>query len=380
MMKCIEDLNLDIDAEKQDITPIKEDCNSNCSIPFGNEDACSVCSNDITFTTKNRDSENKDDFKHSISFDDLNLHSKRGTELNVSNTMTLSTSNYIVNPMLPENQTFSKNPHDTKIESSQNESKPDRTSMVDSLDSIGHQTEDEGYDSILSSGNYEEKPCRLSASEIRENVPIENVNLVYRAVEAQQQTTMPKLPLHSKIEHNSCDDMTLFDLTLKEQSHDESKLTSPRKKSLLSQTLSDHEMNKNSSQTVESKKDNPPKLTTSQIRANFLKGGSNSLFNEYFDNDSIQIKTIDEIDVKDRVVQHPLACAHSRSSNSIPDANRREDLYGSQSELELIHATRLNSIGNGVRPRISSFSRQLSSDKSHKPNRPSTLAAPGRCR
>jgi hypothetical protein len=33
MMKCIEDLNLDIDAEKQDITPIKEDCNSNCSIP-----------------------------------------------------------------------------------------------------------------------------------------------------------------------------------------------------------------------------------------------------------------------------------------------------------------------------------------------------------
>lgn len=375
MMKCIEDLNLDIDSDKQDITPIKEDCNSNCSIPFGNEDTCSVCSNDVTFSTKNKDLEVfKDDFKHSISFEDLNLHSKRGTELNVSNTVTLNISNCAVsNPMLPENQT--KKPHDTKIESSQHESKPNRTSMVDSLDSIGHQTEDEGYDSILSSGNYEEKPCRLSASEIREYVPIENVNLVCRAVDAQQQTMMPTLPLHSKVEPNSCDDMTF-----KEQSHDESKLTSPRKKSLLSQTLSDHEMNKNSSPTVESKKDNPPKLTTSQIRANFLKGGSNSLFNEYFDNDSIQIKTIDEIDVKDRVVQHPLACAHSRSSNSIPDANRREDLYGSQNELELIHATRLNSIGNGVRPRISSFSRQLSSDKSHKPSRPSTLVAPGRCR
>ncbi|XP_063443784.1 folliculin-interacting protein 2-like isoform X2 [Mytilus trossulus] len=399
MMKCMEDMNLD-DSEKQDITPIKEDCNSNCSFPFGNEDACSVCSNDITNRTQ--ESGNKDELRHSVSLDHKNTKNKsmESVESDIPFPITVTGNSvfYVENDHLLHENSSSHNETGNKVDSCQldkNKKIKDRSSncsnemkvgssqfyhaenkrissMLDSLDSVGHQTEDEGYDSILSSGNFEEtlcyKPCRLSGSEIKENVPVENVQLVSRAVVDTRKHSFLTLPCKDWCDSNS-------ENINSTKSEEEIKVT--RKKSLLSETLS-NENNKATSQISE-KNTNKPKLTTAQIRNNFLKGGSNSLFNEYFDDDNIHTKTIDEVDVKDRVVQHPLACGHSKSSGNIADTNKKEDLYGSQSELEFIHATRLNSIGNGVRPRISSFTRQISSDKSHKANRPSSLA-PGRCR
>ncbi|XP_052071291.1 folliculin-interacting protein 1-like isoform X2 [Mytilus californianus] len=407
MMKCMEDMNLD-DSEKQDITPIKEDCNSNCSIPFGNEDACSVCSNDITVSVRTKEAGSKNELRHSFSFDHYDTKNKsiESVESDIPFPITVTGKSvfYVENDDLQLENCLSHNETGNKVDSSQinqNEKRIDRSSycsdemkvgssqsdrtenkrisrssMLDSLDSVGHQTEDEGYDSILSSGNFEEtllyKPCRLSGSEIKENVAVENVQLVSRAVVDTKKHSDLTLPLISKdwSDSHSEDIISI-------KSEEENKVISPRKKSLLSETLS-NESNKISSQISENNT-NRPKLTTAQIRNNFLKVGSNSLFNEYFDDDNIHTKTIDEVDVKDRVLQHPLACGHSKSSGNIADTNKKEDLYGSQSELEFIHATRLNSIGNGVRPRISSFTRQISSDKSHKANRPSSLA-PGRCR
>ena len=368
-MKCIQELNFEADSDKQDITPIREDCNSNCSIPFGNEDACSVCSNENAIGSVKIDLE----AKQSPSPGNPKSPLKGKLEPDLGNVITV-TGKSIFYVSHDDNEPISassnKNLTKVQVDSIQSENRNSTCSMLESLDSICPSTEDEGYDSIISSGTFEEthvKPCRLSDIEIKENIPIENVQLVSRtAVDSQRQRRLPSVPLVFKFPSGCADSSN------KGLSKDKAEVTSPKKKSLLSEALSNDNLKNNSPK-------GQPKLSKEQVRANFLKAGSNSLFNEYFDDDSIKTQTIDEVDEKDRVIKHPLACPYSKSSNNLADACKRDEISNSHSEQELSHSLRLNSIGGGVRPRISSFSRQLSTDKGQRPSRPSTLA-PGRCR
>lgn len=368
LIKCIQELNFELDSDRQDITPIREDCNSNCSIPFGNEDACSVCSNDHVFSAVKND---RADVKPSANAENSKSHPKESIEADLGTTITV-TGKSIFYVSHDDNELISapsnKNMMRSKVKSNLCDNRSSNCSMLESMDSVGPPTEDEGYDSILSSGTFEEnhvKPCRLSDIEIKENIPIENVLHVNRAAVDFPYKDMERLSSLPKFSKQ-------LDSSNKGLSKNKTEVTSPKKKSLLSEAIS-NESNRNSSPKKQQK------LSKEQIRANFLKAGSNSLFNEYFDDDSIKTKTIDEVDEKDRVIKHPMACQYSKSSNNLTDSCRNDELTNGLSEQELSHTVRLNSIGSCVRPRISSFSRQLSSERGQRPSRPSSLA-PGRCR
>ena len=198
---------------------------------------------------------------------------------------------------------------------------------------------DEGYCSIVQSGDYDKShlPCRLSDSEIRESVKVENVHHVSKAV------TMNNSP---------CD-----------ISHSPLTPSSKKTKSLLTEKLSNE--NKET------------KVSTSEIRQRYLKEGSHSLFNEYFDDEEIVTKTIDQVEEHNRVVNHPLAVskgAHWKISGSVDSIVDASNSHSGQSEIQG-HDRRLGSLGHMVRPRIASVSRQISSDKGRQP-----AITPGRCR
>ncbi|KAK3091005.1 hypothetical protein FSP39_016401 [Pinctada imbricata] len=206
---------------------------------------------------------------------------------------------------------------------------------------------DEGYCSIVQSSNDYEKeksqlPCRLSDSEVREDVKVVNVHHVSKAVLLKETHSMEAL--------DTCG----------------SPHSSPNKrtKSMLTEKLS----NKSGQES---------RVPTSEIRQRFLKEGSHSIFNEYFDDESIEAKTIDQVDEADRIVNHPLVGWRSsaqrmisHSVDNIPDASGS---FPSQPDSQG-HEKRLGSVGHMVRPRMSSISRQISTDRGR------GSIAPGRCR
>ncbi|XP_033750955.1 folliculin-interacting protein 2-like isoform X2 [Pecten maximus] len=218
---------------------------------------------------------------------------------------------------------------------------------------------DEGYHSILPPDHgYSSlpRPCSLSVSQIVEAVPVENVKNVSRSVEILNSdlieipTPNPAKP-QAFSPSNSC---TVSRLTQKLLEEKESV----------------------------SKKDwtDLPTAKVTDIRTRYLKEGSNSMFDEYFTDPSIETKTIDNLDAKDRIISYPLVKSESiRSSTDSIIKELAGCANSPTAELQGTHENRLGSFGGGIRPRISSFSRQYSTDRNHISGRPTSLA-PGRCR
>ena len=130
-------------------------------------------------------------------------------------------------------------------------------------------------------------------------------------------------------------------------------------------------------------------LSKEEIKTAFLKKGSNSMFNEYFE-ENIETKTIDDLDEKDLVVELPSvakqryisgdAAKHkeelenSSKAPSLPDLSRvKFDTSQGKTDGEKSPRVRLGSLDHTFRSRKKSFNRQLSESKALK-------GAPGRCR
>ncbi|KAL4240663.1 Folliculin-interacting protein 1 [Mactra antiquata] len=109
-------------------------------------------------------------------------------------------------------------------------------------------------------------------------------------------------------------------------------------------------------------------LTHDEMKAVFLKKGSNSMFNEYFEDESAEAKTIDEIDEKDRVVDLPRKCNLRRDSSKAPSL---PDLTAPTQGKGDSHRDRVGSLDQTYKFRRSSLSRQVSEANKN---------FPGRCR
>ncbi|XP_060063354.1 folliculin-interacting protein 2-like [Ylistrum balloti] len=208
---------------------------------------------------------------------------------------------------------------------------------------------DQGYSSL-------QRPCSLSVSQILEAVPIENVKNVSRSAEILS-SGLIEIPTPNPV---------------KPQAFSPSSSCSV---SRLTQKLLEEQESCSKKEVTEI-----PTTKESDIRARYLKEGSNSMFDEYFTDPNIETKTIDNLDAKDRIVSYPLV--KSESIRSSTDSINRELAGCANSptaELQGTHENRLGSFGGGIRPRLSSFSRQYSTDRSHISGRPTSIA-PGRCR
>ena len=133
-------------------------------------------------------------------------------------------------------------------------------------------------------------------------------------------------------------------------------------------------------------------MTKAEIKAAFLKKGSNSMFDEYF-KDNIETKTIDDLDEKDLVheLRHPVSkqqhvsngktecqddLENSIKAPSMPDLSRmKSDSSQVKLESEKSHRSRLGSLDQSFRSRKKSFSRQISESSAK-----AMKGAPGRCR
>lgn len=206
---------------------------------------------------------------------------------------------------------------------SRNESDANRNSCETEL-SIN---QDEGYCSIVQSIESEGVRYRLSTDSVVENVPVENVTNVNRAAKPRTSDLNEK---HVK----------------------------PSKPSVLSSNPSCNNCGVNEEK----------KPSRDEIRQQFLSDRSPSIFNEYFEDDSIQTKTIDDVPVEKRVVQHPAALRDLVTSQSLECLTECPDDAGT-------HQKRLGSVGQMARPKLPPLSRQMSSDFS----KPSTYN-PVRCR
>ncbi|XP_061192634.1 folliculin-interacting protein 1-like [Saccostrea echinata] len=184
--------------------------------------------------------------------------------------------------------------------------------------------QDEGYCSIVQSDESEKIRCRLSTDCVVENVPVENVMNVNRAAVSRTSDVNEKLVKPAKS----------------------------------SSVLSSKVSNSNDI-TVEKKP------STADIKHQFLSDRSNSMFNEYFEDDSIVTKTIDDVPLDKRVI-HPAMrdIVMSQSLECLTESSDNDT-----------HQRRLGSVGQSARPKLSPLSRQMSSDFS----KPSTYN-PGRCR
>lgn len=128
-------------------------------------------------------------------------------------------------------------------------------------------------------------------------------------------------------------------------------------------------------------------LSKEEIKSLFRQKGSDSMFNEYFDEDGIETKTIDEVDEKDRVVALPslqkqryfsgeskLSWSEDDSSKapSLPDLTAVKTDLGPSKGDERAHRVRLGSLDQSYKRRRFSLSRQISES--------SGKNLPGRCR
>ncbi|XP_021374421.1 folliculin-interacting protein 2-like isoform X2 [Mizuhopecten yessoensis] len=218
---------------------------------------------------------------------------------------------------------------------------------------------DEGYHSILQPDHgYSslQRPCSLSVSQIVETVPVENIKNVSRSAEILSSDFI-EIPTPNPVKPQALSPSSSCSV------------------SRLSQKLLEEEESSSRKDVTEM-----PTAKVSDIRTRYLEEGSNSMFDEYFTDPSIETKTIDNLDAKDRIISFPLV--KSESIRSSTDSIIRELAGCANSptaELQGTHENRLGSFGGGIRPRISSFSRQYSTDRNHISGRPNSLA-PGRCR
>lgn len=184
--------------------------------------------------------------------------------------------------------------------------------------------QDEGYCSIVQSEDGEKVKCRLSTDNVVENVRIETVKNVNRAITSG--TSEEKVM-------NPANTTSVFSSKF---SHKEVTVKTP---------------------------------STADIKHQFLSERSPSMFNEYMDDDSIETKTIDEVPEDKRVVVHP-AMRDRVTSQSLECLSE-----ASETEVGGTHHRRLGSVGQTARPKVSPLSRQISSELS----KPSTYN-PMRCR
>lgn len=128
-------------------------------------------------------------------------------------------------------------------------------------------------------------------------------------------------------------------------------------------------------------------LSREEIKSIFRHKGSDSMFNEYFDEEGIVAKTIDEIDEKDRVVALPPNKQHNLSGEATPywnedDPNKapslpdltavKTDSSHGKGDCDRSHRNRLGSLDQSYKRRRFSLSRQMSES--------SNKILPGRCR
>ena len=133
-------------------------------------------------------------------------------------------------------------------------------------------------------------------------------------------------------------------------------------------------------------------MTKAEIKAAFLKKGSNSMFDEYF-KDNIETKTIDDLDEKDLVhelrpvnkqqqhvsnerTEHQDDLENSIKAPSMPDLSRmKSESSQAKLESEKSHRSRLGSLDQSFRSRKKSFNRQISESGAK-----TMKGGPGRCR
>lgn len=142
-------------------------------------------------------------------------------------------------------------------------------------------------------------------------------------------------------------------------------------------------MNKEPGHSDSQSLSNPPVLSKDAMKEIFLKKGSDSMFNEYFD-EGIETKTIDDVDEKDLVVDLPL---HRASRNTDVNAGVNSDPNKAPSLPDLSASSNNNS-----RESTKSFRLRLGSlDQSYPSSRKPSISrqvsetggrknAPGRCR
>lgn len=322
LQNCLNELHFDspVEGERMETTPIREDSTDSSFCFLGREDIVSVCSagksSDKDLKTIETDSKNAG----------LDSSNARREFKNLTK----------------QKQKEAIQFQDIVLNSIENDNKEKKDSDKERLDP------DEGYASIQhdNDDSLTLKPCKMSVSKIHETVPVENVQYVSKSITNKvEDSVLPVKP----------------------------SALSPKSPSKLSQRLAEEENAKQNNNANCEKK-----ATVTDIRTQFLKEGSNSMFNEYFDNEEIEIKTIDEVDSSQRVMSNSSVTLTGSRTNleSSVHSGDMSSSFSSQSELTSIHDSRLGSFGQGIRPRISSMSRQLSTDKSARP----TTLAPGRCR
>lgn len=323
LQNCLNELHFDspVEGERMETTPIREDSTDSSFCFLGREDIVSVCS---AGKSSDKDLKTTETDSKDAGLDSTNA---RREFKNLTN---------------KQKQKEAIQFQDIVLNGIENDNKEKKDSDKERLDP------DEGYASIQhdNDDSLTLKPCKMSVSKIHETVPVENVQYVSKSVTNNvEDSVLPVKP----------------------------SALSPKSPSKLSQRLAEEENAKQNNNTNCEKK-----ATVSDIRTQFIKEGSNSMFNEYFDNEEIEIKTIDEVDSSQRVMSNSSVTLTGSRTNleSSVHSGDMSSSFSSQSELTSIHDSRLGSFGQGIRPRISSMSRQLSTDKSARP----TTLAPGRCR
>ena len=389
LRSCLDDLNFDLD--KQDITPIQEDEGFHFPHPIGKTINCDSSNSCTHHQLTHQNSV--------ISIGNVSSFSSASC----GSQQTVLDWDMVKNEKCDKSYALRKfvETHETK-KSKKPEHNPDELNVsmemrqIEKVEpSYDHELDflnsDEGYSSIVPGDNRESEyknqeyygskncykdfsaPCRLSVSQICESVPIENVKNVRRSIEDHKLKDVS-----SSIPANLCYNIS---------------------------------------------KDNINTKQVSDIRAKYLREGSHSIFDEYFNDENIETKTIDEIETKDRIIKHhlvsessenqevkvknttdkdniikhPLApCNSIRSStdslsHEIKHSNVSCDAFKNSCDSLArdtsasvsvtshtsdhatgTHDTRLGSFTGGMRPRMSSLSRQLSSG-SGIPSRPTTL-------
>ena len=180
--------------------------------------------------------------------------------------------------------------------------------------------------------------CKISAVHIVEDSRLENVRHVRRCAETGP--TMPVLRDSGIVSAAGCETDCKQDQSSK------------RLVSVLSQQLAaDNEASEKERQ----------KAKIREIQKQFLSGGSNSMFEEYYEGDA-ETKTIDDLCEHHRIVKHPLA-----GQNTASPSPTLSSAHGGGDE-----------VGTGVQTKVS-VSRQNSMDTKPHLSRPTALN-PARCR
>ena len=251
-------------------------------------------------------------------------------------------------------------------------SESSRTSTVESDPKTECRDSGIENDDSIDTTNLDEGQCRISSAFIIENSQLENIHHVRRSVVDDVKSLTSDLPCELEVGLKSpsslrsdlgCDkcEANREGLDIDQTQHPESykqESSTKRYMSMLSQQLA-------ADQQAEEQK-----AKMKEVQRQFLAGGTNSMFEEYFDGD-VETKTIDEVSDHQLVVKHPLVEVRTSASSPSPSVHSRDG------------ASKGGCISSGEEGAPSHFknnvSRQNSVDPKPHVSRPTALN-PARCR